>query len=73
VLETDQHVLEERVADVRMVEAREQDDADQLRAASAERARRGTRCVVERTRRGENPLSRRGTDVAVAVEDARNG
>jgi hypothetical protein len=73
VLQTDQHVLEERVADVRMVEASEQDDADQLRAAANERAGGGTRCVVERTRCGEDPLPRRGTDVAVAVEDARNG
>jgi hypothetical protein len=73
MLEADQHVLKERVADVGVLEAREQDDPDQLRAPFHKRAGGGARCVVERTSCGENPLSRCGTHVAVPVEDPGDG
>ena len=56
VLHADEDVLEERVADVRVLAACEEDDADQLRAAPHERAGSGARCVVERARRCENTL-----------------
>jgi hypothetical protein len=72
VLHADEDVLEERVADVGMLAAREKDDADQLRAAPHERAGGGARCVVERARSRENTLLRRGAHVAVAVEDSRD-
>jgi len=72
VLQAHQHVLEERVADVGVRAAREQDDADQLRAAPDQGAGGGARRVVERARRCENALPRRGAYVAVAVEDPRD-
>ena len=70
VLEADEDVLEERVADVRVLSPGEEHDADQLRAPPDEGAGRGTRRVIERARRLEHALPRRGADVAVAVEDA---
>ena len=72
VLHADEDVLEERVADVGVLAAGEEDDADQLRAAPHERPGGGARRVVERARRRENTLSRRRAHVAVAVEDPRD-
>src|SRR6185437_9140550 len=69
----DEDVLEERVADVGVLAAGEEDDADQLRAAPHERTGGGAGCVVERPGSGENPLFRRRAHVAVAVEDPRDG
>ena len=72
VLQPDEDVLEERVTEIGMLVAREEDDADQLRAAPNERTGGGARCVVERARGCKNTLSRRRAHVVIAVEDPRD-
>jgi hypothetical protein len=72
-LDADEDLLEERVAEVRMLVAREQDDAEQLRPAADERASGCARRVVQRASRGEDALPCRRADVAVVVEDAGDG
>ena len=72
VLHTDEDILEERVADVGVLAACEEDDADQLGAAPRERPGGGTGCVVERARGRENTLFRRCAHVVIAVEDPRD-
>src|SRR5581483_5543197 len=73
VLQSGEHLEEERVLEIRMIGAGEEDDRDQLRAALDERPRRRARHVVELPRAREHPLARLGADVRVAVEDARDG
>jgi hypothetical protein len=72
-LEPDEDLLEERVADVRVLEAREEHDAQELRPLADERPRRRAGRVVELAGGGEDALARHRTHVVVPVEDAGDG
>ena len=72
-LQADQHLLEERVADIGVLQTRVEDDADELRPLANEGARGRARRVIELTRRFEDTLPCRRADVVVPVEDARDG
>jgi hypothetical protein len=69
VLEPDQHLVEERVAEgIGVALAGLEEDADQMRALRDEAARRRRRGVVELLRQPDDPLARLGVDVRVAVQ-----
>ncbi len=72
-LEPDEHLLEERVADVGVLHTGEEDDAEELRPLLHERPSRGARRVVELLGGREHALPGRVAHVVVAVEDAGDG
>ena len=72
VLQADEHLEEERMLEIGMRLAREEDHADQLRAALDQRSRRRVRGVVELPRPREHPQACLGAHVRVAVEHARH-
>jgi hypothetical protein len=73
LLEADEDALEERVVDVRVLVAGEEDDADDLRALRHERPRCRAGRVVELAGARENAIAGRLAHVVVAVEDPRDG
>ena len=72
VLQADEHLEEERVLEVGIRLAREEDHADQLRPALDQRSRRRIRGVVELPCPCEHPQAGFGAHVRVAVEHARH-
>jgi hypothetical protein len=70
VLEADEHLVEERVLQVRVALAGLQEDADHVRALGHEAAGRGGRRVVELAGEAHDPLARLRVDVGVAVQRA---
>jgi hypothetical protein len=73
VLEPDQHLVEERVLQVRVALARLEEDPDDVRALRDEAARGRRRRVVELPRQAHDPFACLRADVGVAVERARHG
>ena len=71
-LQAREHLLEERVRDVRMI-AGVEDDAEQLRALPDERSRSGVRDVVELPRAREHACAGVLAHPRRPVEDARDG
>ena len=68
LLEPAEHLVEERVLQVRMALARLHEHADDVRALGDERAGRGGGRVVELAGEAHDALARLGTHVGVAVE-----
>ena len=73
VLQTREHVLEERVADVRVVLTGVQHDPEDLGASRDEGARSGAGDVLERGRLGEDAFAGLVAHLRRPVENARDG
>src|SRR5919109_1576650 len=72
VLESDEHLVEERVLQIGVALAGLEEDADHVRALGLEAARRRGGRVVELARQPHDPLARLCPDVGVAVQRARH-